>query len=123
LGENHILNKIIEKAKHRVGKIDNVTRKPEQLRILQADVDHIHLLLARVSTETEKKYDQLLSGLARSGERWMRKSRTQQRGFRMRYRHCTTASCAGSCLRRLTNRKWQILEERGLPGETATDGA
>ena len=51
LGENHILIKIIEKAKHRVGKIDNVTRKPEQLRILQADVDHIHLLLARVSIE------------------------------------------------------------------------
>ena len=47
------MNKIIEKAKHRVGKIDNMTRKPEEL---QADVDHIHLLLAQVSTETEKNY-------------------------------------------------------------------
>ena len=54
LGEDHVLNKVIQKSNSRVAKIDNMTRNHEKLK---ADVDFIHQLLGQVSTDTGKKYE------------------------------------------------------------------
>ena len=54
LGEEHILNKAIQKANGRVAKIDNNPRNQHQFK---HDVECIHSLLVQVSKDTGTTYD------------------------------------------------------------------
>ncbi|CAE7365931.1 IAN10 [Symbiodinium sp. CCMP2592] len=63
LGDDHVLNKVIQKSNNRVAKIDNMPRNHEKLK---ADVDFIHQLLGQVSTDTGKKYELVAFARARA---------------------------------------------------------